>query len=273
VRGGELIREARLRAGLTQAELAERTGRERSVIARWEQGVMSPPIETLLACIHACGFDLPFVLTPIDRGRDEELRASLVLTPSERVERMLEELGASWGRTGRGADAQRVSFDPYELLTALQQQQVSFVLVGGFARVVQGTGEVTEGIDVAPSLRGQNVARLEKALADLNARRLDGKRLHLDALREPTRELETRAGTLTLVPEPAGTRGYDDLRRRATREPLGRGLRPQVASSADLARMVGALGREDEIDTLLRLRRLLELERHLTLDRDMAIEL
>ena len=47
-RGGELIREARLRAGLTQAELSELTGRERSVIARWEQGVISPPIESLM---------------------------------------------------------------------------------------------------------------------------------------------------------------------------------------------------------------------------------
>jgi hypothetical protein len=46
-----------------------------------------------------------------------------------------------------------------------------------------------------------------------------------------------------LVPEPAGTRGYDDLRRRAEREPLGRGLRPQVASADDLARMLGALAR------------------------------
>jgi hypothetical protein len=44
-------------------------------------------------------------------------------------------------------------------------------------------------------------------------------------------------------PEPAGTRGYDDLRRRAEREPLGRGLRPQVASADDLARMLGALAR------------------------------
>ena len=66
MRGGELIREARTRAGLTQAELSERTGRDRSVIARWEQGLISPPVESLLACVHACGFDLPFVLVPLD---------------------------------------------------------------------------------------------------------------------------------------------------------------------------------------------------------------
>jgi hypothetical protein len=76
-------------------------------------------------------------------------------------------------------------------------------------------------------------------------------------------EIETRAGKLTLAPEPVGTRGYDDLRWQASREPLGRGLRPQVASPGDLARMLGALDREDEIETLLRLRRHMELERRL----------
>ena len=41
MRSSSLIREARLRAGLTQAELAERTGRDRSVIARWEQAAVT----------------------------------------------------------------------------------------------------------------------------------------------------------------------------------------------------------------------------------------
>ena len=101
MRGGELIREARTRAGLTQSELSERTGRDRSVIARWEQGSISPPIESLLACLHACGFDLPFVLVPLDKTRDEELAESLMLPPSERVERLLEQLGAKGGRAVR----------------------------------------------------------------------------------------------------------------------------------------------------------------------------
>jgi len=85
-------------------------------------------------------------------------------------------------------------------------------------------------------------------------------------------ELRTRAGELKLVPEPAGARGYDDLRRHASREPLGRGLRPQIASPGDLARMLGALDREEEIETLLRLRRLIELERELSRGRGLSLE-
>ena len=156
------------------------------------------------------------------------------------------------------------SFDPYELLAALQGRHVSFVVIGAFARVIHGTGEVTDGLDITPSMREDNLARIQKALGDLEAGRVDGKPLDL-AVSEPVIELETNAGKLKLVPEPAGSRGYDDLRRHASREPLGRSLRPQVASPGDLARMLGALNREDQIPTLLRLRRLIDLERQLGL--------
>jgi hypothetical protein len=100
-RGGELIREARLRAGLTQKELSELTGRERSVIARWEQGVISPPLESLMQIIHACGFDLPMTLLPIDKSADEQLREALLETPSERVERLVRARGHKGAPTGR----------------------------------------------------------------------------------------------------------------------------------------------------------------------------
>ncbi|HEX6789609.1 MAG TPA: helix-turn-helix transcriptional regulator [Gaiellaceae bacterium] len=100
MRGGELIREARTRAGLTQTELAERTGRDRSVIARWEQGTISPPVESLLACVHACGYDIPLILVPLDESADRELRNALMATPSERVERMLRQLGRPRAQEG-----------------------------------------------------------------------------------------------------------------------------------------------------------------------------
>ena len=78
---------------------------------------------------------------------------------------------------------------------------------------------------------------------------------------QPLIELESPRGELKIVPEPAGTRGgYDDLRRAATREPLGRGLRPSVASIGDLARMLAALGREQDLEPLRQLRVLAELE-------------
>ncbi len=156
---------------------------------------------------------------------------------------------------------QAPAFDPYEQLAALQRHHVSFVVIGALARVIHGTAELTEGMDITPSMREDNVARLKNGLDDLEAKRRDRKRLDLAALDEHVVALRTRAGELKLVPEPAGTRGYDDLRRHASREPLGQGIRPQVASPGDLARMLGALGQPDQLPTLLRLRRLIELER------------
>jgi hypothetical protein len=169
---------------------------------------------------------------------------------------------------GRGSAV----FDPYEILSALQSRSVSFVVIGAFARVVHGTREVTDGIDVTPSMREENLVRLERALEDLDARRADGEPLDLRKPPGAVVELETRAGELKLVPEPAGTRGYDDLRRRADREPLGRGLRPRVASADDLARMLGALDRDQDVERLLRLRRLMNLERHLGHELGRGIE-
>jgi hypothetical protein len=163
-------------------------------------------------------------------------------------------------------------FDPYELLGALQARNVSFVVIGAFARVVRGTRELTDGIDITPSLREENLVRLEQALEDLDARHADGAPLDLRNFDVPVVELETRAGELKLVAEPAGTRGYDDLRRRADREPLGRGLRPQIAADDDLARMLGALDREQDVDRLLRLRRLMNLERDLSRELGRGIE-
>jgi hypothetical protein len=160
--------------------------------------------------------------------------------------------------------ARRASaFDPYEILAALQARRVNFVVIGAFARVIHGTGELTDGLDVTPSMREENLSRLTKALDDLDAGRQDGKRLDLTSSRDRAVDLHTRGGELKLVPTAAGTHGYDDLRRHASREPLGRGVRPQVASPGDLARMLGALEREHEIPTLLRLRRLIELDREL----------
>ena len=55
---GEFLRDARLRAGLSQAELARRYGRPRSQIARWERGAVEPGFDTLRRVLRACGFDI-----------------------------------------------------------------------------------------------------------------------------------------------------------------------------------------------------------------------
>src|SRR5919108_368935 len=88
MRSARLIREARLRGGLTQQELAERTGRDRSVIARWEQGSVVPSLETLLQLLHGCGFDLPLTLIPYTPSPIERVRETALLSPERRLDRL-----------------------------------------------------------------------------------------------------------------------------------------------------------------------------------------
>lgn len=160
-------------------------------------------------------------------------------------------------------------FDPYALFAAFDRERVSYVVVGGFARVVHGSAEITDGLDIVPSLREENLRRLGRALEELDAGE--------PALAERLASLEpvtaqTRAGELRIVPEPWGTRGYDDLRIRAFRENLGRGARPAVASVVDCVRMIDASEREPDAERLLRLRRMMELERRLVPQRRLSIE-
>jgi hypothetical protein len=64
-------------------------------------------------------------------------------------------------------------------------------------------------------------------------------------LSAPLLHLRTPMGELKIVSEPAGTRrGLNDLRRGATLEHVGAGLRLRVASVPDLARMSAALAHE-----------------------------
>jgi transcriptional regulator with XRE-family HTH domain len=91
VTSGTLIREARLRAGLSQVELSERSGKDRAQIARWERDVVQPSFETLRDLVRACGFDLEASLMPyqMDPGQDARLQKALLQSPQERLQAML----------------------------------------------------------------------------------------------------------------------------------------------------------------------------------------
>lgn len=97
VRSAALIREARLRAGLSQQELAAKSGKDRTVIARWEQGVVAPSIDSLVELLRSCGYDIPLELVPYDCGPDERIREIQMLSPERRVDRLLERRGGEGG--------------------------------------------------------------------------------------------------------------------------------------------------------------------------------
>jgi transcriptional regulator with XRE-family HTH domain len=82
---GDLLREARRRAGLSQAQLARRAGKPTSVIGRWERNEVAPSFETLRAVIRGCGLDLRFGLVEADDSQNPAIEQALDLTPAERL--------------------------------------------------------------------------------------------------------------------------------------------------------------------------------------------
>ena len=92
MRSARIIREARLRAGLTQAELAERSGRDRTVVARWEQGLVAPSVDTLVELVRACGFELPLEIVPVDDANETQLKVAARTPPDRRLDAMLDRL-------------------------------------------------------------------------------------------------------------------------------------------------------------------------------------
>jgi transcriptional regulator with XRE-family HTH domain len=81
----DLLKEARLRVGITQAELGRRVKRSQSQVARWERGDVKPSLETLRELIRACGLELTFGMANYDESYIPDIVDNLKLTPAERV--------------------------------------------------------------------------------------------------------------------------------------------------------------------------------------------
>ncbi len=103
--GGNLIREARRRAGLTQAGLADRAGTAQPAIARWESGRTAVSLDDVVRLVRLCGLDVEFHI--VDRD-DSDIAQAARLAPLSgqqrldrhaRLARQLEKLRAAGNRT------------------------------------------------------------------------------------------------------------------------------------------------------------------------------
>jgi len=150
------------------------------------------------------------------------------------------------------------------MIAALQNRKVRFVVVGGIAAIAQGSPLPTEDVDITPERSTDNVEALAAALVDLDAKLrtaegpvefpIDARMIAGNALWN----LTTSVGDLDLCFEPAGTRGYDDLRRHALELDLGSGAPVLIASLADVIRSKEAAGRAKDRAQLPALRETLE---------------
>lgn len=236
-----LIREARKRAGLTQAELAARIRRPQSTVARWEAQRRTPSLEVLREVADACGLELTVRFAKADNSYDWFIARQLELPPAERLATM------------------SAGYDVLPLLRALHARQARCVLIGEVAAVLQGCPLTLDRRTSAIVPGGDAVSEhaLAAALQGLGAVRgdIDDRFCGLHAV-EPWTLPD--ASTVEVVHRPAGTHGYADLCRDARAVALLPDLQVTVASVADLARIADASPRPVDRAWLAALRTLAE---------------
>ena len=264
-----LIREARLRAGLTQRELAARLGRPQSSIARWEAGMRRPSLEALVEIVRACDLELTFGMAAYDTSHDAFIWELLDLPPAERLAHQV----ARAISVLRLIDAQgeerpgKKRFDPLPVLEALGRSGLRYVLIGRLAENLRGSPYLPLDGEVAICPSPDDGQILEQALNELGAEQWVGSRdyaLELPRDRKPYRDANRWALrgtdiTLAAVDAPAGTGGYADLRRQANYEDLGVETTIAVTALVDLIRIADASPWSEDGGTISALRRTLEL--------------
>ena len=154
------------------------------------------------------------------------------------------------------------------MLRALEAHDVEFVVIGGVAARLRGAPILTQDLDVTPRTTKANLAKVAGALDELEARLRtaadpagvefphDG--VLLAAANSWT--LITKFGELDLLMEPAGTRGFDDLKTDAEtmRVASDPPLQVLVASLEDIIRSKQAAGRAKDQAALPLLRQTLD---------------
>lgn len=154
------------------------------------------------------------------------------------------------------------SFDPLGLIRVLNDHEVEFIVIGGYAAGVQGAEWVTIDLDIVYARKRATLERLAAALTALDSEPVGlppGVKVTLDmrALRAgDVWTLSTRLGRLDLMGEPAPGLDYEALASRA-RTIHGRETY-RVASIDDLLAMKGHAGRPKDIGHLELLRAVAE---------------
>lgn len=223
----DIVRIARQRAGLTQRQLADRSGHPRESIARWETGAREPSLATLQTLVEACGLDLVTHLARLDHSLEEAAADQLALAPVERLRRMLppEDLE-----------------DALRALRWLARAMRPSVVVGDLAAVLQGGPQRPRS--AAVEFVSDDPTAMDAELRRASLTPIDGDERWRDVYRTQSWRLDS-GGVLALVSNIPATRDYRDLRRAAPTVVLD-GAAVHVAHPRDLLRIADASQREND---------------------------
>ncbi len=151
------------------------------------------------------------------------------------------------------------------IVEVLHRHGVRYVLIGGLGAAFHGSPLRTDDADICPARDRENLERLAAALEEMDARLRSpsdpgGVPFVRDAEALDRAEiwtLITRFGPFDVSYTPAGTGGFEDLRRQAVIVEA-EGVRIPVASLLDIIRSKEAAGRQKDLQALPTLRELQE---------------
>jgi hypothetical protein len=159
--------------------------------------------------------------------------------------------------TGTDDSPANQQLKPEELLSALQEHGVEFVVIGGFSLAAHGVVRATKDINIVPDPSEANLARLAVALKDLRAGvdfgDLDpselGIKLDVGGLSHGGNWVfHTRFGRLDVMQDVPGQRGYGQLRASAVESEWPGVPAPVLfAGYESLIAMKAAAGRDQDL--------------------------
>lgn len=150
-------------------------------------------------------------------------------------------------------------FDPERILKVLDSHHIQYVLIGALAARLQGFPRMTADAGITPSTEVENLKRLAAALEELDARiftEAQPRGLPFDCSAETLSKAEmwnlvTTAGRLDIAFRPAGTGGYQDLKKNAVQFEVY-GIELWAARLADIIRSKKAADRpQDRQDIII----------------------
>lgn len=162
---GELLREARRRAGLSQSELAARAGVTQSVVSEYEADKRQPAVPTLARLVAATGHELTLGLErrdPAVRGLPDTPLGRRLRQHRKALLEAVRDAGASnlrvFGSVARGEDGPDSDVD---LLVDLPEQTSLFAVLaleGTLERILKVNVDLAPVSSLKPRVRDEALA-------------------------------------------------------------------------------------------------------------------
>ena len=163
-RSRDILRRARLLGGISQVELARRTGVAQPTISAYERGIHEPSLRTLRTLVAGSGLELDVVLRRTGEGRvlSSTSTGRLLRDKASELIAAASRLGASnlhvFGSVARGEDGPESDID---LMVDLEDG-TSLISLGAlqqaFELVLGRTVDVVPAGSLKPSLRDEVLA-------------------------------------------------------------------------------------------------------------------